>query len=192
MCRVFKESTSVFFDKSFIFAINRTKFMAVFFEETSIRWSDLDANRHLANASYMNFTSFARISLMRKAGIDMSKMADYDIGPAVLREEFSFFKEAHEGEKIIITAAQTGASEKGEIFTFEHNLYRKKDGVHLCNSKLIGVWFSMSLRKITPPPAEMLNAILGMTDKSKLKTLTYQDLKNLPEKSQNVDPKIFQ
>ena len=57
-----------------------------YFQKTTVRWSDLDANRHLANASYMNFTSYARIAFLREFNISMDKLAEYQIGPAILHE----------------------------------------------------------------------------------------------------------
>lgn len=164
--------------------------MNSFFAKTVVRWSDLDANRHLANASYMNFTSFARISYLRAHGISMHNLAKWNIGPAVLREEFSFFKEAHDGQEVIISVEQTGISEKGEMFEFEHNLYLN-DGTHLAYSRVFGVWFSMDKRKITPPPIEMLEKLVTSIDNSSVKKLTMADLKSLPVKPENINPKIF-
>lgn len=164
--------------------------MKSFFAETVVRWSDLDANRHLANASYMNFTSFARIAYLRKYGISMQNLAKWNIGPAVLREEFSFFREAHDGQEIIITVEQTGISTKGEMFEFEHNLYLK-DGTHLAYSRVFGVWFSMDKRKITPPPREMLENLSNALKGIPVRNLSMADLKNLPVKPENIDPKIF-
>lgn len=164
--------------------------MKPFFAETHVRWSDLDANRHLANASYMNFTSFARIAYLRHYGVSMENLAQWNIGPAVLREEFSFFKEAHEGQEIIITVEQTGISDKGEMFEFEHNLYLK-DGTHLAYSRVFGVWFSMDQRKTTPPPAEMRSLLSLATKGHSVRNLSMADLKNLPVKPQNIDPQIF-
>lgn len=166
--------------------------MKPFFAETTIRWSDLDANHHLANASYMNFTSFARVAYLRHFGIGLRNLAEWKIGPAVLHEEFSFFKEGHEGEEIIITVEQTGISDKGELFEFQHNLYRKKDGIHLAYSKLVGVWFSMDKRKITIPSTEMYEKLTKAVSQKTVRRLSLDDLKKLPAKPQNIDPKIFQ
>lgn len=165
--------------------------MKPYFAETEVRWSDLDANRHLANASYMNFTSFARINYLRKHGISMKNLAIWNLGPAVLREEFSFFKEAHEGQKILITVEQTGISEKGEMFEFEHNLYLKESGVHLAYSRVFGVWFSMDKRKISAPPADMLDKLADAFQNKSIKKLAMEDLKKLPVKPQDIDPKTL-
>lgn len=165
--------------------------MNPFFVETIVRWSDLDANMHLANASYMNFTSYARIAFLRNCDIKLSDLAKYKIGPAVLREEFSFFREAHEGQEVMISVTVSGNSENGEIFEFEHNLYDKKTGTHLAYSRVFGVWFSMTERKKMAPPAEMNQKILAHVDLSQLRKLSLSDLKSLPVHPQNLDPKYF-
>lgn len=165
--------------------------MKPFFTETRIRWSDLDANRHLANASYMNFTSYARMAYLRHLGIRIADLTRYNLGPAVLREEFSFFREGYDNEEVIITAEQTAISERGEIFEFTHNLYKKADGTHMAYSRIIGVWFSMDGRKITPPPAEMFEKLKAGIDVSELRVLTQDDLKALPVKPKNIDISEF-
>lgn len=161
--------------------------MKPFYTETRIRWSDLDANRHLANASYMNFTSFARMHYLRSVGITIADLARYNLGPAVLREEFSFFREGYDNETVIITAEQTAISEKGEMFEFTHNLYKKADGTHMAWSKIMGVWFSMDARKITPPPYEMLEKLHAGINPATLRQMSLSDLKNLPVKPVNID-----
>ena len=161
-----------------------------YFQKTTVRWSDLDANRHLANASYMNFTSYARIAFLREFNISMDKLAEYQIGPAILHEQFSFFREAMEGEEIYISVEIGGMSEDGMIYQFIHNLYNQ-DGVHLCHSELTGVWFSMSKRKMQAPPTEMLENIKKSFEGQTVKTMSKQDIINLPFRSENIDPSIF-
>lgn len=165
--------------------------MKQFYVETVVRWSDLDANMHLANSSYMNFTSFARIAFLRECGIKLSDLAKYKIGPAVLREEFSFFREAHEGQEVMISVKVSGNSVNGEIFEFEHNLYDKKNGTHLAYSRVFGVWFSMTERKKMAPPAEMHAKIMSNVNQEKCRVLSYSDLKNLPVSPKNIDPNTF-
>ncbi|GEM53322.1 acyl-CoA thioesterase [Empedobacter brevis] len=162
-----------------------------YFQKTIVRWSDLDANRHLANASYMNFTSFARIAFLRDYGVSMKNLAEYGIGPAILHEQFSFFKEAMEGEEIYISVEIGGMSEDGMIYQFIHNLYNQ-DGTHLCHSELTGVWFSMTKRKMQAPPIEMLENIQKSFEGKTIKTMSKQDIINLPFRSENVDPSLFQ
>src|SRR5690606_34788223 len=111
---------------------------------------------------------------------------------AVLREEFSFFREAHEGQEIMISVAITGHSENGDIFEFEHDLYDKNSGTHVAYSRVFGVWFSMTERKKMPPPVEMLEKLNANIDSSLVRKLSLTDLKSLPVHPENIDPKIFQ
>lgn len=166
--------------------------MKIYFAETTVRWSDLDANMHLANSSYMDFTSFARIEFLRKCGITLADFARLKFGPAVLREELSFFREAHEGQEIIISVVVSGNSEDGEIFEFEHNLYDKQSGLHLAYSRVFGLWFSTTSRKRTPPPAEIQNKLMANVDRERMRILSFKDLKELLVHPNNVDPKIFE
>src|SRR5690606_11576090 len=109
-----------------------------------------------------------------------------NLGPAVLREEFSFFREGYDSEEVIITVEQSAISEKGEMFEFTHNLYKKTDGTHMAWSRVLGVWFSMDARKITPPPPEMLDRLKAATDGAGVRRLSMNDLKELPVKPRNI------
>ncbi|WP_313384774.1 acyl-CoA thioesterase [Chishuiella sp.] len=162
----------------------------IYFQKTIVRWSDLDANRHLANASYMNFTSFARIAFLRDYNVSMKDLDSYGIGPAILHEQFSFFKEAMEGEEIYISVEIAGMSDDGMIYQFIHDIYNK-EGIHLCHSELVGVWFSMKERKMLAPPKEMLDNIKKSFQNKTIKRMSKQDIKNLPFRSVNVNPLNF-
>lgn len=165
--------------------------MDIYYAETKVRWSDLDANMHLANSSFLNFTSYARVELLRKCGITLADFAKYQFGPAVLREEISYFREAHEGQEIMISVVISGNSDDGEIFEFEHNLYDKKTGTHLAYSRVLGVWFSTKERKKMPPPTELQEKLKNYLDKEKTRVLSMKDLKELPVHPRNIDPKTF-
>lgn len=161
--------------------------MKLFYIETPIWWTDLDANRHLGNSSYMRYTVQARVGFLENAGLGMEDLASNDIGPAVLREEFSFFKEGHGGEEVIITAELIGLSESGDMFEFEHNFYKKIDGTHMAYSKVTGVWFSMSKRKIVPLPEAILNKLKAVSIPDRTRIMSLTDLKNLPAKPKNIN-----
>ena len=162
----------------------------LYFQKTIVRWSDLDANRHLANSSFSNFTSFARIAFLRDFGVTMHDLGKLQMGPAILHEQFSYFREAHEGEEIYITVEIDGMSEDGMIYSFLHNLYRA-DGTHLCQSKLLGVWFSLIDRKMKSPSEDILKGLNKSIANREVKTLTKSDLKNLPSFPKNIDPEFF-
>jgi acyl-CoA thioester hydrolase len=61
-------------------------------KEFEVRWSDLDANRHLANSSYINFMSHTRLSYMMENGFGQQNMVKNDIGPVVF---YDFSRRTH-------------------------------------------------------------------------------------------------
>ena len=40
----------------------------MFIKEFEVRWSDVDANRHLANSAYINFMSHTRMAFLLELG----------------------------------------------------------------------------------------------------------------------------
>ena len=41
----------------------------MFLKEFEIRWNDLDANRHLANISFLSFASDTRMKFLKNIGL---------------------------------------------------------------------------------------------------------------------------
>ncbi|HAS45504.1 MAG TPA: thioesterase [Microscillaceae bacterium] len=143
-----------------------------------VRWSDLDANRHLANASYMNYGSHTRIKFLSEHGFPQVKFQEHQIGPVVFSEGFHFFKEMMPNEQVYITLELQGASENYMFFQFHHNFY-KQDGSHAAFAELYGGWMSLARRRLTLPPKELVQTLDKMPRTSDFKTLSKEDLKRV-------------
>ena len=76
-------------------------------------------------------------------------------------------------------------SEDASIYQFIHKFYLP-DGTHMATSEATGVWIDMMLRKSTTPPDEILEVMQEFSSEH-VKTLTRDDLKNLPFKPENVE-----
>ena len=50
----------------------------MYFKDFEIRWSDVDANRHLANSAYINFMSHTRMAFLIEQGFDHKTMAIHE------------------------------------------------------------------------------------------------------------------
>ena len=50
-------------------------------KDFEIRWSDVDANSHLANSAYTNFMSHTRMAFLMENGFGQKEMAKHNIGP---------------------------------------------------------------------------------------------------------------
>lgn len=58
----------------------------MYFKEFDIRWSDMDANRHLANSAYINMMSHTRMGFFIDKGITQEQLAMHGFGPVVFHE----------------------------------------------------------------------------------------------------------
>ena len=95
----------------------------MFFKEFDIRWSDLDANRHLANSAYINFMSHTRMAYLGILGFNQKSMAQFQIGPVVFYEHMYYFKEVFVGKPVKVSLDLKGISEDGMFFEFQHDFF---------------------------------------------------------------------
>lgn len=160
--------------------------MSVYYHPFDIRWSDLDANFHLGNSVYVEYCAHARMAFMQKNGLSLKALSQWGIGPVILHERLSFFKEIHFGQEIFVSVEINGVSEDGGIYRFEHKFY-SKDGMHRATAEAIGVWIDTKIRKSTVPNEEIVSVMENFKSKN-CSVLTKEDLKNLPFKPENIDP----
>ncbi|MDR1876320.1 MAG: thioesterase family protein [Flavobacteriaceae bacterium] len=160
--------------------------MEIFIEKFNVRWSDVDANRHVGNSSYMNYCSQTRMSFLNSRGFGINHLVKWGVIPVILKEEFIFYRELHVDQTVYVTLELTAISEDGNIFEFTHKIY-DSEGIHHSTSYAKGVWIDMIQRKRITPPEELKEALLAVTDKNNLKIVTMDDIKD-KEKPVSLDP----
>jgi len=165
---------------------NKNNSMADFHYKFEVRWSDIDANRHLANSSYVEYCAQTRMAFMNTHKMGLRELTRWGIGPVILHERYSFFKEIYADQTVFVTAEIAGMSEDASIYQFLHKFYLP-DGTHCATAEATGVWIDTMLRKSTTPPDDVLE-VLQEYSGDHIKTLTRQDLKDLPFKPQDVEP----
>ena len=111
----------------------------MYFKEFEIRWSDLDANRHLANSAYINFMSHTRMGFLIESGFTQRELAKQNIGPVVFYEHIYYFKEAFLGKPVKVSLEVAGLSEDGMFFEFLHNFY-DANGKNFASCEIMGGW----------------------------------------------------
>jgi acyl-CoA thioester hydrolase len=146
-----------------------------------IRWSDLDANRHFANASYLNFMSHTRMGFLMECGFNQESMAQYQLGPVVFYEHIYYFKEAFAGKPIQVSLELKGLSKDGMFFEFHHNFYDHK-GKNFAHCEMMGAWIDMKSRALAPLPEVFLNAFAGIEKADGFKVLTKEDTRKFAKK----------
>src|SRR5258708_39768715 len=67
-----------------------------------IRWSDMDANRHLRHSAYYDYAAAMRIMVLSDSGLTLSKLEEFEIGPILFREEAIFKREIRLDDKITL------------------------------------------------------------------------------------------
>ncbi len=146
----------------------------MFLKEFEIRWSDIDANRHLANAAYLNYTGHARMSYLAQLGFNQKTMATYRIGPIVFYEHIYYFKEVFIGKPIQVSSELKGMSEDGMFFEFHHNFY-DSDGKNFAHSEMMGAWIDLKARKLIALPQVFMDAVDKVERADDFRVLTKND-----------------
>ena len=143
-------------------------------KQFEIRWSDVDANGHLANSAYTNFMSHARMSFFGDHGFSMPEIRKHNVGPAVFYEHMYYFKESFIGAPITVTIEVSGLSKDGMLFMFKHNFYNQK-GDNLAYCEMQGAWIDLTARKLTVLPAPLLALADKFPKSEDFKILTKAD-----------------
>ena len=155
-------------------------------KQFEIRWSDVDANAHLANSAHTNFMSHTRMTFFAEQGFSMPEIKKHNIGPVVFYEHMYYFKESFLGTPITVTLEVSGLSEDGMLFRFEHNFYDAK-GNNLAYCEMQGGWIELKKRKLTGLPEPLLSLMNKFPKSESFKVLTKADTRKYGVKPKNLD-----
>ncbi|MDX1767647.1 MAG: acyl-CoA thioesterase [Arenibacter troitsensis] len=146
----------------------------MYLKEFEIRWSDVDANRHMANSAYLNFMSHTRMSFLLEMGFNQKTMSQTNIGPVVFHEHVYYFKEAFLGKPVKVSLELVGLSEDGMFFEFHHNFY-DGNGKNFAHCQIMGAWIDLKTRTLTGLGKEFLDAFNKVPRGEGFKVLTKAD-----------------
>jgi len=157
----------------------------MYLKDFEIRWSDVDANRHLANSAYINFMSHTRISYLMELGFDHKTMEVHEIGPVAFYEHLYYFKEAFIGKPIKVSLEIMGMSEDCKFFEFHHNFYNHK-GENIAHCEMMGAWMDLKTRKLTGLTNEFLKSFNGVEKAKGFRVLTKEDSRKFARHPRNI------
>lgn len=146
----------------------------MYIKEFEIRWSDIDANRHLANSAYVNFMSHTRVAFFEDHNFSLNNLVRHQVGPVVFYEHIYYFKEAFLGTPLRVSLEVKGLSDDGMFFKIEHNIYNDK-GDNLARCELMGGWINLKSRQLTELPEEFLKEMDRFPKSDDFKVLTKED-----------------
>ena len=139
-----------------------------------IRWSDLDANRHLANSAYQNFMSHTRMAFLIENGFSQKELVKHNLGPIVFYEHLYYFKELKPEDHVRVSLELKGLSEDGMFFQFEHNIYNQ-NGDNCARCEMMGSWLDLNSRRLTRLPQHLLKPLEHLVKTEDYKILTKED-----------------
>lgn len=158
----------------------------MYLKDFEIRWSDVDANRHLANSAYVNFMSHTRVAFFEEHNFSLSKLVKLGISPVIFYEHIFYFKEAFLGTPIRVSVEIKGFSEDGMFFMIEHNFYNHK-GENLANCELLGAWINLKTRSLSIIPEELMPEFKKFPRAKDFKVLTKEDTRKFGKRPINLD-----
>ena len=150
-------------------------------KEFEIRWSDIDANRHLANTAYVNFMSHTRMGFLMENGFGQEELARHNLGPVVFYEHIYYFREVFAGKPVTVTLQLKGLSEDGMYFEFTHDFYDHK-GRNFASCEMMGAWIDLKERKLTGLPDNLFEKLNNLDHTSNFAVLTKEDTRKFGRK----------
>lgn len=131
-------------------------------KDFEIRWSDLDANRHVANSSYVDILTETRLSYLRENGFTQKKFQEMGFGPVIFSEEIFYIKEVKPNETIKSGIELLANNDSFKYSKFAHCIFNS-DGKLCVYSETFFGWFSLSERKLIVPPVELRNILSSLS-----------------------------
>ena len=155
-------------------------------KEFEIRWSDVDANRHLRNSAYIDFMSHTRMSFFMESGLDLTNLSKQNIGAVAFHEHMYYFREFFPGKPVTVTMQLKGLSADGMYFEFLHNFY-DVNGKNCARCEMMGAWIDLESRKLTALPDELYKKFEVLDKTKDFKVLTKEDTRKYDQRPEDLE-----
>ena len=90
----------------------------------SIRWADLDANRHVRNTIFSEFATHTRFRLLEANGFPQARFESLHFGPVMFREEIRYRRELVFGDEATVSVIAAGLSDDGSQWRVHQEVTR--------------------------------------------------------------------
>jgi len=138
--------------------------MDTFSRTIQIRWSDMDANRHLRHSVYYDYAAAMRIMVLGDSGLTLKKLEEFEIGPILFREEAIFKREIRLDDKITVDVVLVKSTADFSRWSLRHQ-FIKEDGTLAAIVNIDGAWLDLIKRKLVVPN-ELVQGIFASFPKS--------------------------
>lgn len=134
---------------------------AAFEEQFTVRWSDLDANRHVRNTIFSEFATHTRFRLLEEHGFPQARFESMRFGPVMFREEIRYRRELVFGEDVAVNVLFAGLSEDGSQWRV-HQEVTRADAKQAAVLTIDGAWIHLDTRRLVAPPDDLLDLLRGL------------------------------
>ncbi len=120
-----------------------------------VRWTDIDANRHVRYSAYIDAAAELRYRFFTEHGLPPEAFDSLGVGPVYTSLTANFFREVRLGETLTITYLLTGLSPQGIRWKVQHD-FLKSNGKKAVTVSLEGTILNLETRQPTPPTPEIM------------------------------------
>jgi acyl-CoA thioester hydrolase len=143
---------------------------APFSKTFHVRWGDMDFNAHMKNTAYLDLAGDVRMIYFLEHGFPMREFERLCIGPVILRDELEYFREMRLLESVKVNLTLVGVSEDTTRFCLRNEFFRE-DGKRAARVMSIGGWLDLTARKLTKPPAKLMEILQSLPKSEDFHTL---------------------
>ena len=120
-----------------------------------VRWTDIDANRHVRYSAYIDAAAELRYRFFTEHGLPPEAFDDLGVGPVYTSLTANFFREVRLGETLTITYLLTGLSLQGIRWRVQHD-FIKANNKKAVTIVLEGTILNLITRQPSVPSPEIM------------------------------------
>lgn len=127
-------------------------------ERFDLRWSDLDANRHVRNTVFSELATHTRFRMLEAHGFPQPRFEQARFGPVMFREEIRYRRELVFGDQVTVNVLFAGLSDDGSQWRV-HQEVTRGDEKQAAILTIDGAWIHLDTRRLVAPPEELLSVL---------------------------------
>ena len=120
-----------------------------------VRWTDIDANRHVRYSAYIDAAAELRYRFFTEHSLPPEAFDNLGVGPVYTSLTANFFREVRLGETLTITYLLTGLSPQGIRWKVQHD-FLKANHKKAVTILLEGTILNLTTREPTVPTPEIM------------------------------------
>ena len=126
-----------------------------FEQRFTVRWSDMDANRHMKNTAFSEYAADTRFQMLMSRGFDQARFEELRFGPVIFREEVRYRREVLAGQTITVNVLAAGLAPDASQWRIRQEI-TGPEGREAAVIVTGGAWIHLDTRKLVAPPGDLM------------------------------------